>query len=170
MGVVIEESETPSDVGARAPDFILEDVNGEKWQLSDTRGRVVALLFYPRDETLVCTKQMCAVRDHWADYVATGAEIVGISPGTIESHQRFAEHHNLPLPLLADVEGDVTRKYTEYGWLPSWATRALVVVDAEGFMRCRKVMLRVFRPDDKEVILAIRLAQIDILTSRWKST
>ena len=158
------------DIGMQAPDFVLRDEQGEEWQLSAKRGRVVALLFYPADETLVCTKQMCSVRDNWADYVATGAEIVGISPGTAESHRRFAKHHELPLPLLADTGGEVTRLYTAHSWMPVWATRALVVVDGNGTIRYRNVMPRIFRPSDKEVITAIRYAQYDLLVERAKQS
>ena len=158
--------ENTVDIGMQAPDFALRDEQGAEWRLSAHLGRVVALLFYPADETLVCTKQMCSVRDNWADYLATGAEIVGISPGTPESHQRFAKHHDLPLPLLADPGGVVTRMYSAVSWMPVWATRALIVVDGNGTIRYRNVMLRIFRPSDKEVITAIRYAQYDNLIAR----
>src|SRR5918911_3999735 len=91
--------------GARAPDFTLKDGEGRDWRLADQRGRVVVLLFYPGDETPVCTRQMCSVRDRWEDYRATGAEVVGVSTGSVESHRKFAEHHELPLRLLADAGG-----------------------------------------------------------------
>ncbi|MGH9901974.1 MAG: peroxiredoxin [Pyrinomonadaceae bacterium] len=154
------------NIGAPAPDFHLPDEQGREWRLSDRRGKVVALLFYPGDETLVCTKQLCSVRDNWADYVATGAEVVAVSPGTVESHLRFSEHHSLPLPLLADASGDVTKTYSAHWLMPSWATRAVVIIDAKGVIRSRQVMLRAFRPSDAEVIAAIRLAQYDILVER----
>src|SRR5919199_3380357 len=90
-------------VGAPAPDFTLKDGEGEDWQLSDRRGRVVVLLFYPGDETPTCTRQMCSVRDRWSDYSTTGAEVVGISMNTVESHKKFSENHQLPMRLLADT-------------------------------------------------------------------
>src|SRR5688572_31793337 len=62
-----------------APDFTLKDGDAREWRLTDQRGKVVVLLFYPGDETPVCTRQMCSVRDRWADYQATSAEVVGIS-------------------------------------------------------------------------------------------
>ena len=62
-----------------APDFTLKDGSGNDWRLADYRGKVVVLLFYPGDETPICTRQMCSVRDRWEDYQATGAEVVGIS-------------------------------------------------------------------------------------------
>src|ERR671917_969427 len=92
-------------VGETAPDFNLKDGDGRDWRLAEQRGRVVVLLFYPADETPVCTRQLCSVRDRWQDYQATGAEVVGISSDSVESHRKFAEHHDLPLRLLSDVEG-----------------------------------------------------------------
>jgi peroxiredoxin Q/BCP len=84
-------------VNTPAPDFALKDGNGADWRLSDQRGKIVVLLFYPGDETPVCTRQMCSLRDRWDDYLATGAEVVGISSDSIESHKNFAAHHELPL-------------------------------------------------------------------------
>ncbi len=72
-------------VGAKAPDFTLNDGEGKEWTLSDQLGKTVVLLFYPADDSPVCTKQMCSVRDNWDDYKATGAEVVGISTDTVES-------------------------------------------------------------------------------------
>ena len=158
-----------ANVGNAAPDFNLKNEKGEDWSLADKRGRVVALLFYPRDETLVCKKQMCSLRDHWTEYVDTGAEIVGISPGTIESHLRFAENHKIPIPLLADADHNVTKMYSHHWLMPSIVTRAIVVIDAKGIVRSRKVMLRAFRPTDKEVIVAIRYAQTDLMMEEWLS-
>ena len=147
-------------VGAVAPDFILRDTGGAKWRLSAQQGRVVVLLFYPGDETPVCTKQLCSVRDNWESYAATGAEVVGISTDSVESHQKFTEHHNLPLRLLADLDGKVNRAYNATSWLPGRAARAVVVVDAEGIIRYRKVeAVSLFRPRDAEIIEAIRAAQ-----------
>jgi len=147
-------------VGEQAPDFTLRDERNETWRLSERRGKVVVLLFYPGDETPVCTKQMCSVRDRWEDYAATGAEVVGISMDTVESHQRFAEQHELPLRLLADTDGEVTRAYDVRSWLPGRSARAVVVLDTQGRICYRKVQpLSLFRPKDEETIAAIRAAQ-----------
>src|ERR1700687_3545217 len=98
-------------VGKAAPDFTLRDGAGDTWSLTHNRGKVVVLLFYPGDETPVCTRQMCSVRDRWEDYAATGAAVVGISTNTVESHKSFAEHHDLPLRLLADTDARVADLY-----------------------------------------------------------
>jgi peroxiredoxin Q/BCP len=148
-----------AQLGAKAPDFTLKDGQGAEWRLSDQRGKVTVLLFYPGDETPVCTKQMCSVRDNWEDYSATGAEVVGISTDTIEAHQQFTEHHDLPLRLLSDVGGRVSKAYSATSWLPNRAARAVFVIDASGVIRYRKVQpLSLFRPKDDEIIAAIRAA------------
>jgi peroxiredoxin Q/BCP len=149
-----------AQVGAKAPDFSLKDGQGAEWRLSDRRGKVTVLLFYPGDETPVCTKQMCSVRDRWADYSEMGAEVVGISTDTVESHRQFAEHHGLPLRLLADTGGSVSKAYNATSWLPNRAARAVFVIDAHGIIRYRKIQpLSLFRPNDDEIIAAIRAAQ-----------
>lgn len=147
-------------VGARAPEFTLRDGEGQEWRLSDQRGKVVVLLFYPGDETPICTRQLCSVRDRWGDYAATGAEVVGISTNTVESHKAFAEHHNLPLRLLSDTDGKVRDAYGARSLIPNKTARSLFVIDREGRIRHRKVQpIGLFRPKDDETIAAIRAAQ-----------
>lgn len=147
-------------VGAQAPDFTLKDGEGKDWRLSDQRGRVVVLLFYPGDETPVCTRQLCSVRDRWEDYTATGAEVVGVSTDSAESHRKFAANHSLPLRLLSDPERRVAEMFGARSWLPGRAARAVVVIDAEGRVRHNRAQpLSLFRPKDDEVLAAIRAAQ-----------
>ena len=145
------------EVGNHAPDFELQDNNNKTWRLSDHLGKVVAFVFYPRDETPVCTKQMCSIRDRWADYQATGAEVVAISVASVDSHKRFAEHHDLPQRLLADERGEVTRLYKVKSILGG-SQRAVIVIDPQGLVHYRKSILPVFRPEDDEVLEAIRSA------------
>lgn len=147
-------------VGEMAPDFSLPDGNGNDWRLADHRGKVVVLLFYPGDETPVCTRQMCSVRDRWDDYSATGAEVVGISTDSVESHRKFAEHHDLPLRLLSDVGGNVAKLYGAQSLIPGKVARSVFVIDPKGVVRYRDVRpLGLFRPKDDDVIKAIRAAQ-----------
>ena len=147
-------------VGAAAPDFTLKDGNGDDWHLLDKRGKVVVLLFYPGDETPICTRQMCSVRDRWVDYSATGAEVVGISTDSVESHQKFSEHHELPLRLLSDASAEVANLYGARSLIPGKVARSVFVIDANGTLRYRDVRpLGLFRPKDDEVIGAIRDAQ-----------
>ena len=147
-------------VNEPAPDFTLKDGNGDDWRLSDQRGKVVVLLFYPGDETPVCTRQMCSVRDRWDDYLATGAEVVGISSDSVESHKNFAEHHSLPLRLLSDSDRAVAKLYGAESFIPGRVARAVFVIDANGILRYRDVRpIGLFKPKDDATIAAIRAAQ-----------
>src|SRR5437016_14593440 len=146
--------------GMTAPDFELLDGQGTIWRLSEHRGRVVALLFYPGDETPICTRQMCSVRDRWQDYSATGAEVIGLSTNTVDSHKSFAEHHDLPLQLLADVDRKVADLYGAQSLIPGKVARSVCVIDRNGIIRYRDVRpLGLFRPKDDDIIAAIRKAQ-----------
>jgi len=146
--------------GKAAPDFVLPDGGAIEWRLSEQRGKVVVLLFYPGDETPICTRQMCSVRDRWEDYAATGAEVVGLSTNTVDSHKKFAEHHNLPLRLLADVDGKVAEAYGARSLIPGKVARSVFVIDRNGVVRHRDVRpLGLFRPKDDDIIKAIREAQ-----------
>ena len=147
-------------INSPAPDFTLKDGNGEEWRLSDHRGKVVVLLFYPGDETPVCTRQMCSLRDRWDDYLATGAEVVGISSDSVESHRNFASHHSLPLRLLSDSDGAVSRLYSARSLIPGRVARAVFVIDAKGILRYSDVRpIGLFKPKDDDNIAAIRAAQ-----------
>ena len=143
--------------GQPAPDFVLRDGAGAQWRLSDHRGKVVVLLFYPGDETPICTRQMCSVRDRWEDYAATGAEVIGLSTNTVDEHKNFAEHHDLPLRLLADVDRQVADLYGAQSLIPGKVARSVFVIDASGIIRHRDVRpLGLFRPKDDDIIAAIR--------------
>ena len=147
-------------IGNNAPDFSLKDGDGKSWNLADQRGRTVVLLFYPGDNTPVCTAQMCSVRDHWSDYQATGAEVVGISTDSESSHKSFADKNSLTLRLLADTKGEVIRKYDVKSWLPGRSARAVVVVDKNGVIAYHKVQaLSLFKPNDDEILVAIKSAE-----------
>lgn len=147
-------------IGENAPDFTLKDGDGDDWKLSEQRGKTVVLLFYPGDNTPVCTKQMCSVRDNWADYTATGAEVVGISTDSAASHKDFAEKHGLPLTLLSDEKGEVVGNYEVKSWLPGRSARAVVVIDKDGKIRHHQIQsLSLFRPKDDEVLAAISTAE-----------
>jgi len=147
-------------VNEPAPDFALKDGDGAEWRLSDHRGKVVVLLFYPGDETPVCTRQMCSVRDRWEDYRATGAEVVGISSDSIESHQKFAAHHELPLRLLSDRDREVAKRYGALSLIPGRVARSVFVIDAKGILRYSDVRpIGLFKPKDDATIAAIRAAQ-----------
>ena len=146
-------------IGNIAPDFTLKDGEGNDWTLSNYKGRTVVLLFYPGDNTPVCTAQLCSVRDHWSEYQATGAEVVGISTDTVESHDKFAEKHSLPLRLLSDADRKVSSTYDMKSWLPGRSARGVVVIDGQGKIAYHKAQpVSLFKPSDAEVLEAIRKA------------
>ena len=146
-----------NQVSDNAPDFELKDDAGASWRLSEQRGKTVVLLFYPGDNTPVCTSQLCSVRDHWSDYQATGAEVVGISTDSVQSHENFAAKHQLPLRLLADERGEVIQLFGVKSWLPNRSARAVFVIDKKGVIRYRKVQaLSIMRPKDDDVLAAIK--------------
>jgi peroxiredoxin Q/BCP len=143
-----------------APDFSLPDGEGNEWKLSDHKDKVVVLMFYPGDETPVCTREMCSVRDRWPDYTATGAEVVGISTDSVESHQKFSAKYDLPLKLLADTEGRVRDLYGAKSLIPGRTGRAEFVIDPQGRIAYEKVRpIGLFRPDDDELLEAIKRAK-----------
>lgn len=151
--------QTGPRVGQQAPDFTLPDADGSDWRLSERRGRVVVLLFYPGDETPICTRQLCAVRDRWEDYAGTGAEVVAVSTDSVESHRKFAAHHRLPLRLLSDPGAEVAKAYGAASWIPGRAARAVVVIDPRGRVSHRRVQpVSLLRPKDDDVLAAIRAA------------
>lgn len=154
-------------VGTAAPDFCLQNEKGEDWRLSDFRGQVVALLFYPQDETMVCTKQLCSVRDSWSDYLATKAVVVGISKGTVQEHHSFAQNHHLPFHLLADTNRLITKAFCQRPWVPVMFTRAIVVIDGKGIIRHHKVISRIRRPTDHQVLSEIYAAQTDVRMEKY---
>lgn len=142
-----------SQIGEQAPDIDLPDGNGERWQLRQMRGKPVVLLFYPGDETPVCTKQLCSVRDNWERYQEAGAEVVGINSDSIDKHRRFASNHQLPLRLLSDADGKVTRAYEMNSFIGT--KRGVVVIDKDGVIRYRRTVIPIFRPTDDEILNAI---------------
>lgn len=146
--------------GEKAADFTLSDGNGNNWALSEHIGKPIVLLFYPGDNTPVCTAQLCSVRDHWSEYQATGAEVVGISTDSVESHKGFAEKNQLPLRLLSDPDRKVAEMYDMKSWLPGRSARGVVVIDAEGKIAYHKVQaVSLFRPADDDVLAAILMAK-----------
>ncbi len=149
-----------SNIGDNAPDFTLKDGGGNDWSLSDQRGKTVVLLFYPGDNTPVCTAQLCSVRDHWSEYQATGAVVVGISTDSVESHKGFAEKNELPLRLLSDAVRKVSEMYDMKSWLPGRSARGVVVIDKDGKIAYSKAeAISLFKPRDDDVLAAIRQAQ-----------
>ena len=141
------------DVGDAAPDFELPGSDGKTFKLSEHRGKNVVLAFYPGDATTVCTKQFCSYRDNSDRIDQLDAEVIGISPQSVDSHERWVEEQELNVPLLADEDLAVSKSYGVTGWLGPLARltelkdapggryiqRAIFVIDGEGIVRYRHV-------------------------------
>jgi peroxiredoxin Q/BCP len=125
------------DVGDPAPDFDLPGTGERRYRLSDYRGRKLVLAFYPGDFTAVCTKQFCSYRDEGERLDAIDAEVLGISPQSVDSHERFVKEKSLNVPLLADENKAVAKAYGVGGG--PIVSRAIFVIDEEGTIRHRKV-------------------------------
>jgi peroxiredoxin Q/BCP len=123
------------NVGDPAPDFELEGTGG-RFRLSDHRGERVALLFYPGDNTPVCTRQFCSYRDDPQGFAELDATVVGISSQGLESHRTFSSDHALNIPLLADEDAAVAKAYGAHATFVG-TKRAVVIVDEEGVVRYR---------------------------------
>jgi peroxiredoxin Q/BCP len=121
------------NVGNTAPDFTLASQKGESVTLSQFRGKKnVVLYFYPKDETPGCTREACTFRDSYELFTDLGAEVVGVSADTVESHKAFAEHHNLPFTLLSDLENKVRKLYGATSTLGIIPGRVTFVIDKKG--------------------------------------
>jgi thioredoxin-dependent peroxiredoxin len=141
------------DVGDAAPDFELPGTGGATYRLADYGGRNLVLAFYPGDATRVCTAQFCSYRDEGERIDGLDAEVLGISPQSVESHERWAREQRLNVPLLADEDLGVSRRYGVTGWVGPFARftelkdapggryvmRAIFVIDGEGIVRHRHV-------------------------------
>lgn len=124
------------NIGDPAPDFTLKSQNGEDITLSQFRGKKnVVLYFYPKDETPGCTREACTFRDSFELFTDLGAEVIGVSADTVESHKAFAQHYNLPFTLLSDIDNKVRNLYgatSTLGFIPG---RVTFVIDKKGIVR-----------------------------------
>lgn len=123
--------------GSQAPDFELKSDAGESVKLSQFRGRPVVLYFYPRDDTPGCTKEACAFRDSYDEYLAHDAVILGVSRDGEESHRKFKSKYELPFTLLSDPDHEVAEAYGV------WAEKSMYGRKSMGIVRSTFVV----RPD-----------------------
>src|SRR3989442_14916004 len=123
-------------VGDPAPDFALPDRSGRTVRLGDYRGqKAVVLYFYPKDDTPGCTKESCTFRDQYQDFQDAGAEVIGVSSDSPESHEKFAAKYRLPFVLLSDRGGEVRKRYGVPSTLGVLPGRVTYVIDRQGIVR-----------------------------------
>ena len=138
------------NVNEKAPNFTLNDQNGETVSLSDFRGKRVVLYVYPKDNTPGCTRQACAFAGAYEEFQKRGVEVIGISRDSAESHIKFAEKYNLPFRILSDPTLDVINAYGVwqekklYGKVSFGVVRTTFIIDENGIIE--KVMPKV-KPD-----------------------
>jgi peroxiredoxin Q/BCP len=144
--------------GTNAPDFTLQDQNDEPVSLSQLRGKPVVLYFYPKADTPGCTTQACGIRDHRADYAASGAVVLGVSPDPVKALKKFAEKQSLDFTLLSDPEHATAEDYgvwvekSMYGRNYWGNARTTFIIDADG--RVAHVLPNVKPASHDEQVLA----------------
>jgi thioredoxin-dependent peroxiredoxin len=144
--------------GQPAPDFELEDQDGKPVKLSDLRGSPVVLYFYPKADTPGCTTQACGIRDRTADYDATGARVLGVSPDTPGKLRKFADKYGLDFTLLADPDHQIAEQYgtwvekSMYGKKYMGVARDTFVIDADG--NVARILRKVQPKTHDDVVLA----------------
>ena len=144
--------------GNPAPDFDLEDQDGNPVKLSDLKGSPVVLYFYPKADTPGCTTQACGIRDRGDEYDAAGARVLGVSPDKPAKLRKFADKYALPFTLLADTEHEVADAYgawvekSMYGRKYWGNARATFVIDADG--RIAHVLPKVSPKTHDDLVLA----------------
>ena len=122
--------------GDRAPDFRLPNQDGKEVVLSEVLAKsAVVLFFYPKDDTPTCTREACAFRDAYDDFVAAGATVIGISQDPASAHRRFADKHGLPFTLVSDTTGSVRAAYRVPRVLFVMPGRTTFVIDQSGVVR-----------------------------------
>jgi thioredoxin-dependent peroxiredoxin len=134
-------------VGDRAPEFTLPGTGGRSFSLADFAGRPLVIVFYPGDDTPVCTKQLNSYNDDLEQFSALDAQVVGISAQDVESHERFADKHGFEFPLLADTDKAVAGAYGTLGPI-GFPRRSVFIVDRDGIVRYahRAIAGLTFRP------------------------
>lgn len=126
------------EVGTKAPDFTLQDQDGKDVSLSDLKGKKVILYFYPKDNTSGCTKQACAFKELYPDFMEKDAIVLGVSKDSVASHKKFQEKYELPFELLSDPEHKVIEQYdvwkekSMYGKKYMGIVRSTYLIDEEG--------------------------------------
>ena len=128
-------------LGRKVPAFALPATGGSTWKLSDAAGRKLVVYFYPKDDTSGCTREGIDFRDLHAQFRKAGAEVVGVSPDSLASHEKFKAKHGFPFDLLADTEKkactlfDVYKEKSMYGRKYMGVERSTFLIDEKGVLR-----------------------------------
>jgi peroxiredoxin Q/BCP len=145
--------------GEKASSFELESTHGPISLASRLATRAVLLVFYPADDSPVCTRQLCDYRDHLQEFAGLGVDILAINPASLDSHRAFAQKHGLPFPLLSDPTRDVCRAYGAVGLL-GMTRRSLFLIGRSGSVVYRKTDLPIFHRTAEELRKVIASADL----------
>lgn len=143
--------------GTKAPEFTLQDQNGNSHSLSDYRGKKVILYFYPKDNTSGCTKQACGFSERRPLFTENGAVVLGVSKDSVASHKRFEQNQNLGFTLLSDPDQEVIKAYDVigekkmYGKVTVGLIRSTYLIDEEGIIV--KALSKVAAADNPQQML-----------------
>ena len=147
------------DVGDLAPDFTLPANSGDVSLSKALKQGAVLLVFYPGDDTPVCTKQLCDYRDNLDVFKDLGVQVIAINPQSAASHKQFADKHRLPFPVVADAGAAVCKQYGALNFL-GMAKRALVLIGRDGTIKWRKTDFPIFHQSTaalQKALAAVRL-------------
>jgi thioredoxin-dependent peroxiredoxin len=138
----------PLPIGAPGPDFSVPDQDGSRVTLSALRGKNVVLVFYPADDTSICTIQLCEFRDHWAEAQSRNTVVFGVNPARSAKHQNFRDKYKFPFPLLIDEGQKIAKLYQTDGWFAP--KRTVYLIGPDGNVR----YARRGKPSPAEVLAA----------------
>jgi thioredoxin-dependent peroxiredoxin len=146
-------------VGDLAPEFTLPGTGGREYSLSSYRGQPVVLVFYPGDDTPVCTKQLNSYNNELSAFDTVGAQVLAVSAQDVSSHEEFASKYGFKFPLLADTDKTVAGLYGTVGPL-GYPRRSVFVIDAQGIIRYahKAIAGLTFRPVE-ELVAAVEAAR-----------
>ena len=149
------------NIGDRAPEVMGKDENGREIRLSDYKGRKLVLYFYPKDNTSGCTAEACSLRDHYDSLQGAGYDVVGVSKDSADSHVKFKKKHELPFPLIADVDHSLLEamgawgEKTMYGKKVTGTIRTTFIINEEGIIEQIFVGKQVKTKEHAEQILGL---------------
>lgn len=140
-------------LNTKAPPFTLPSTEGIDLSLSDYEGQKVLLVFYPGDDTPVCTKQLCSYASGFEEFIDKNIQIIGINKDSVDSHKKFKKKHNFPFPLLSDTTGKVCSSYGANGLLGT--KRATYLINENGIIIYEDSIFPFFFRDKTEILNVI---------------
>ncbi|MDD3860874.1 MAG: thioredoxin-dependent thiol peroxidase [Bacteroidales bacterium] len=136
------------EIGSKAPDFKGKNQNGKEIKLSDFAGKNLILYFYPKDSTPGCTAEACDLRDNYDMWLSKGYEVIGVSPDSEKSHQKFKEKYNLPFDLISDTEKEILISYEAWGEKSMYGKKYMGVLRKTFIINTKGIIENIFEKVD----------------------